>query len=235
MEIEQIIVIAFYLVSLLYSIILHEISHGAMAMWLGDYTAKNAGRLTLEPIRHIDPIGSIILPLLMIFTTGFAFGWAKPVPYNPYALRGGKWGEVLVAFAGPIANFLIASVATIIAFFITISTSTKIEIINSVQLGNWNSLAEIVSGSVGNISFAILIMFIFWNILLGIFNLLPIPPLDGSKLLFALIPISRETRMFLNQWGIMLVMLFLYVDARTLGIFSFIMNSVLNLFFTLTI
>ncbi len=227
---EQAILIAFYLVTLIYSIILHEISHGVVALWLGDKTAKYAGRLSLEPIRHIDPIGSIILPLIMIMTTGFAFGWAKPVPYNPFNLRWSKWGSVAVAFAGPITNFLIATIAAIVASFISIPVVQKHNIVNSLMRVEWGDLVNIVVGSPLNIVYAICVMIIFWNVLLGAFNLLPFPPLDGSKLVFTLFNVDPKVQLFLERWGffIILVLLMLPIFATP---FHILLSSLWNFFF----
>jgi len=152
--------IIFGIVVLIFSIVLHEVAHGYMANWLGDPTAKLQGRLTLNPVTHIDPLGSILIPgLLLITSSPMLIGWAKPVPYNPYNLRG-KYGEALVAFAGPATNILIA---LIFAFLIRFGAP---------QLG-----PDLVS------AFAIIV---YVNMLLALFNLIPIPPLDGSKVLSAL-------------------------------------------------
>ncbi|MEN8252095.1 MAG: site-2 protease family protein [Patescibacteria group bacterium] len=208
---EQAILIVFYLITLIYSIILHEISHGVAALWLGDKTAKYAGRLSLEPTRHIDPIGSIILPLFMVLTTGFAFGWAKPVPYNPYNLHWKRWGPVIVAFAGPFTNFFLATVAAISASFIDISITQKQTIISNLMRAEWTSLVNDTAGSPINIVFVICIMFIFWNVLLGTFNLVPLPPLDGSKLVFAVFRVNPYLQAFLEQWGIFFILLLLWI------------------------
>ncbi len=133
-----------------------------MAYYLGDMTAKRAGRLTLNPLPHIDMMGSVILPALMVFThSPILFGWAKPVPYNPYNLhKGGRWAETLVAFAGPASNFALAIIVGLAMRF----------------------------GIVPSEAFSLAFMAVFINILLGIFNLIPIPPLDGSKVLPSLLP-----------------------------------------------
>jgi Zn-dependent protease len=150
----------FGIVVLIFSIVLHEVAHGYMANWLGDPTARLQGRLTLNPVGHIDPLGSIIIPGLLLFTQSpFLIGWAKPVPYNPYNLRG-KYGEALVAFAGPGTNILIAVIFGLLIRF------------GGVTLG-----ADLIS------AFAIIV---YVNILLALFNLIPIPPLDGSKVLSAI-------------------------------------------------
>lgn len=145
------------------SIIFHEVAHGWVAYWLGDPTAKYAGRLTLNPVPHIDMVGSIIVPgLALLSGSPFMLGWAKPVPINPYNLRYGKWGEALTAFAGPGTNILIALVAGLLVRFGIVPTSPEML-----------SLVFIV---------------IIANISLAILNLLPIPPLDGSKIVAAVLP-----------------------------------------------
>jgi Zn-dependent protease len=174
----------FQLLILLFSVVVHEVSHGLAALRLGDDTAEKMGRLTLNPLKHLDPIGSVILPMMLVLMkTGFIFGWAKPVPYNPLNLKMPRRDSAILAFAGPIANF---SLALIIGLIIRIIISTS--------------------------SFVFLLpflMFIVWiNLVLGIFNLLPIPPLDGSKILFYFFP-SRELEIFLHQYGIILLFLFI--------------------------
>lgn len=206
----EIAVIAFYIGILIYSVVIHEVSHGVVALWLGDLTAKYAGRLTLNPLKHIDPFGSVILPTVLAVTTGFAFGWAKPVPYNPYNLRNQKWGDVYVALAGPVSNFLLATIATLIASLLPLSSVAKTEIIKQffsiIQGGNFMKGIELftqsIAGNGASILFGLALIFIFWNVVLGCFNLVPIPPLDGSKLLYALFPIPEKTRFFLDQYGI---------------------------------
>jgi len=149
---------------LVLSIILHELAHGYAANWLGDPTARLAGRLTLNPIHHIDPLGSIIIPGLLFFSgAGFLFGWAKPVPYNPYNLRNRRWGEAFVAAAGPLTNLLLAVIFAIL-------------IRMSGQLGLSGAFLEVAN-------FIVLI-----NIVLALFNSIPFPPLDGSKVITPFLP-----------------------------------------------
>ncbi len=146
---------------LIFAIVVHEVAHGLAALWQGDRTAKDAGRLTLNPIVHLDPIGSILLPLTMFFIgSPFLFGWAKPVPINPYYFRNVKYGEAMVAFAGPLVNIIFAITFSLILNFAPVDTA-YIAVIQTI---------------------------ILINIVLALFNLMPIPPLDGSKILFALIP-----------------------------------------------
>ncbi|MBI3634061.1 MAG: site-2 protease family protein [Candidatus Yonathbacteria bacterium] len=156
----------FFLIILIFSIIIHEIAHGYMAELFGDPTARLAGRLTLNPLPHIDLLGSIIIPALMLLGSGgsFAFGWAKPVPYNPYNLKNFKWGTVFVGMAGVVANLFIALVFGFILRFhsgIGISSLPFLSMIESI---------------------------VYLNIVLAVFNLIPFPPLDGAKVLFALLP-----------------------------------------------
>lgn len=221
---ETVILIGFYLFILLYSIIIHEIMHGVVALWLGDMTAKYSGRLTLSPKSHIDPLGSIIVPLgmLILSSFSFAFGWAKPVPYNPYNLKNQRWGPALVAFAGPGINVLIAFVAALIGKLIPLSESTKILLIQNVTAAQWDEVAGIVSGSPNAIIFLLMAIIIFWNVLLAVFNMIPIPPLDGSKLLFSVFPISHEKIALLEQFGfvILIAAIFLF-QAQLSALLSF--------------
>ncbi len=229
---EQLILIVFYMITLVYSIIFHEVSHGVVALWLGDKTAKYSGRLSLEPLRHIDPIGSIILPLFMILTTGFAFGWAKPVPYNPYNLRWSKWGAVTVAFAGPITNFILAMFAAVGASFINISIAQKYIVVTQLMGAQWSSLVHVVVGSPLLIIYTICAMIIFWNVLLGTFNLMPIPPLDGSKLIFTIFNIPEKVQMFLEQWGFFILIFILFTPIA--APFHILLRTLWNIFFKLS-
>ena len=176
----------FYIAILIMSIVIHEVSHGFMAERFGDNTARNAGRLTLNPIKHLDLFGSILLPTILILSkTGFIFGWAKPVPYNPNNLSDRKWGTVWVAAAGILANFFIAIVFGLIFRF--------------------SSGFALPSGFYF-ITSAIVIV----NLALGIFNLVPIPPLDGSKILFSFLP-DRAFSFILayEQYSLILLLVFI--------------------------
>lgn len=152
------------LVILILSIIAHEVAHGYAADSLGDPTARLAGRLTINPLPHIDFIGSILLPALLIFTNSpVLFGWAKPVPYNPYNLRNQRWGEAIVAVAGSATNLLIAIIFALI-----------------VRAGPMLLLPQTAIDLAGTISFI--------NLFLGLFNLIPFPPLDGFTFIRGLLP-----------------------------------------------
>ena len=178
----------FSFVVLIFSIVIHEVSHGWVANHLGDPTARYMGRLTLNPIPHIDLMGSIIVPfILLISGTGFIIGWAKPVPYNPYNLRDKKNGEMLVALAGPASNLLLALVFGIII---------RILLIQGIGIDS-----SIIS------FFSIIVLY---NVLLAVFNLVPIPPLDGSKILFHFLPYSmRNVRETLERNGMLFLIVFI--------------------------
>jgi len=229
---NEIILIVFYVAILLYSVILHEISHGVAALWLGDPTAKYAGRLTLNPVKHIDPLNSIILPIGMLLITNFqfAFGSARPVPYNPYNLRNQKWGPAMVALAGPGVNIIIAIIFSIAARLISIPSVSKVDII--YNFNDWQSVSSVISGSVGAIFFELFVIIIFWNVILAFFNLIPFPPLDGSKLLFAIVPIKNETIALMEQFGFIALLVFILIFAGPLGKF---LNYVLGIFLGLTV
>lgn len=240
---NELVLVAFYIIILLYSVILHEVFHGVMALWLGDVTAKYAGRITANPVKHIDLWLTIIMPLFMLFLTGgrFAFGGAKPVPYNPYNLKDQKWGPSLVALAGPGSNIVIALLASFVAKLLPVTLFTKKDIIDSFKLAlssnldfsdRWHSLAVAMSGSVANIFFGILIFVIFWNVLLAFFNLIPIPPLDGSKLLFAVLRVKMETMAVLEQFGFFILLFFIIFFSAPLGYF---LNLMLDVFLSIAI
>lgn len=168
---------------ILFSMVLHELAHGLVAYWLGDDTAKEDGRLTLNPAKHIDPVMSILVPVLLFMTGGPIFGGAKPVPVNTRRLKFGAWGMALVAVAGPITNFLIALI--------------------SFLVGYWTGWLYL-DGIVGTIFTELVLV----NLGFGIFNLIPIPPLDGSRVLYALAPdVVREGMEKFEKVGIVIVMI----------------------------
>lgn len=179
------------IVVLIFSVVIHEVAHGAMAYYLGDPTAKYAGRLTLNPIPHLDPIGSILLPLFLVimrFVFGgplLLFGWAKPVPFNPYNLRDKKYGSAKVALAGPASNLLVA-----------------------LTFGLAIRLFPALAGFPG-ILYIVLI-----NILLAVINLLPIPPLDGSHILFTFLPYSMQRfKVMFSQYGFLILLIFVVLGG----------------------
>lgn len=234
---NEIVLIVFYVVILLYSVILHEVFHGVVALWLGDVTAKYAGRITANPLKHIDPMMTILMPIMLLLLTAghFAFGGAKPVPYNPYNLKDQKWGPALVALGGPLSNIIIALMAAILARLITIPAMLKISIINDfgVLYGsspNWTSLTQYLHDSFGAIIFVLLVIIIIWNVLLAFFNLIPIPPLDGSKILYSIFSIKIETMAHLEQFGFIFLIFFIFVFGGILNLFLvFFWNIFLNI------
>ena len=181
----------FQITVLIFSAVIHEVSHGAMANYLGDPTAKNLGRLTLNPLKHLEVFGSFLFPLMTYFGSGgnFLFGWAKPVPYNPLFLRDPKRGAAYIAIAGPIANFSVAFVLGMV--------------LRTISLPDAFAMA--------------LSIIIYINILLGVFNLVPIPPLDGSKLLFAVLGNKHAAiERFLEQNGMLILLVFIFFGFQFL-------------------
>lgn len=169
------------------SVVIHEAAHGYAALALGDSTAKYEGRLTLNPLSHLDPVGSFLVPLFGYFAGGFIIGWAKPVPFNPYNLRNQKWGETLVAVSGPLSNIFLATI-----FGLIIRFSSSLPFLNELFI----ELA----------GFVVLI-----NITLAVFNLVPVPPLDGSKILFAVLPYKWQSlHESFERFGLVLVLLFVF-------------------------
>jgi len=169
----------FAIAVLIMSIVIHEVSHGYAANLQGDPTARMAGRLTLNPIKHLDPIGSFVVPVFTFILGGFIFGWAKPVPYNPYNLRNQRWGSAIVGVAGPASNLAVAVIFGILIRFSNVASPEFIKIASMVVL---------------------------INIVLAVFNMIPIPPLDGSKVLFSALPYHmRYVQDFLEKYWYILI------------------------------
>lgn len=189
----ELIFFIFTLIVLLFSAIIHEVSHGVAAKLLGDDTAERAGRLTLNPISHLDPFGSVILPLILALPALFGapviiIGWAKPVPFDPRNLKSPKWGPALVALAGPVSNLLLALFFGLVIRF---------------------NLAP--PNLIGAAFFSALAIIVWINLLLALFNLMPIPPLDGSRILFSLSPRSWENALiWLERYGFVIILLFVF-------------------------
>lgn len=182
----------FILVVLFFSIVIHEIAHGGVALHLGDTTAQRAGRLTLNPIKHIDPLGTILLPAFLLLISGGqgpVFGWAKPVPINPYNFKNPKKDQLKVAAAGPAANFLVALFFALLLRF-----------------------SFLPSGL-----FAPFSIIVVYNLLWAVFNLMPIPPLDGSKILFSLVPAKfKRFKVALFQYGFYILLFFIFFGGLEL-------------------
>ena len=193
----------FLIVVLVISVVVHEVSHGVVANSLGDPTAKNAGRLTLNPIGHIDPIGSIVLPFLLILSHGPVIGWAKPVPVNPFNLKNQTWAPALVSLAGPGSNLVLALVFSLLVRFLPLET-----------------LSPLFSGA--------LVSIVQLNLYLALLNLLPIPPLDGSHLLFAFLPKSLEPiKMLLARYGFFILLFLVFLFPPFLSFLSFLVRTLL--------
>lgn len=200
--------ILIFLLILILSVMAHEISHGMMADYLGDPTARLMGRLSLNPIKHIDLMGSIIVPgLLIIMQTPFLIGWAKPVPINPLNFRDQRYGEAKVSFAGPGANLVIA---------LTFGLAIRITIL----VGASSTFAINLLG---------LFQIIVWiNLLLAVFNLIPIPPLDGSHILFTFLPKGWEkVKIFMERYSLILLLFFiLFLFKLIVPVVSFLFQSI---------
>jgi len=210
------------LIAIFFAIVLHEVSHGYVAWKLGDPTARQRGRLTLNPLAHVDLIGTIVVPLALAFfrfvlAWGLPlFGWAKPVPINPNYFKNPFRGMLYVAIAGPGSNILLALVAAGLGNLLALAVP------NSVRAG----LVALTSlGLLGNLLYAalyFLAFFVLWNLILATFNLIPIPPLDGSRILmYFLPPAGRRALLSLERYGFIIVLAVVY-----LGGLQFLFNGV---------
>lgn len=195
----------FSLVILLFSVIIHEVAHGYAALALGDRTAAYEGRLTLNPVRHVDIMGTIVFPLItLLLPGGFLFGWAKPVPYNPYnfSAKSKRWGEAFVAAAGPLSNIALALIFGLFIRFYALPH-------------------DLIASPIGVLSQIIVIV----NLTLAIFNLVPIPPLDGSKILTSILPqrfmALREGIERLGFLGVIIFLIFFWQFFQPLIPFLF--------------
>lgn len=202
----------FQIVILIFSAVIHEVSHGAMANHLGDPTAKLMGRLTMNPIKHLEPFGSVLLPFTTYLASGgnFLFGWAKPVPYNPMNIRDPRWGSALIALAGPLSNFTIALI-----FGLTLRFIQFPETLFFVAMQGLFTIVVSV------------------NIMLGVFNLVPIPPLDGSKLLFAALGDRYSgIEQFLEQNSMLIFLFFLFFGFPLITpIIMFLFSAITGFYF----
>ncbi len=187
----------------LISMILHELMHGLVAYWLGDTTAKLSGRLTLNPLRHIDPIMTIVLPVLLAIFRLPIFGGAKPVPFNPDRVKGGEFGAALVALAGPMTNLLLAFLAYVILALLHISP---------FEIGVQSDIIRQIA-----------VLFLYYTVVINLgffaFNILPIPPLDGSRVLFAVAPaaVQRVMSFIEERCGLWLVLMLVLFCGDILG------------------
>lgn len=177
-------VIVVQVVVLVFSVVFHEVAHRYAAWRLGDPTARMSNRLSLHPLRHIDPVGSVILPILLVLMqSSVLFGWAKPVPFNPYFFRNARTGTMIVAAAGPLSNFLLAGVA--------------LGVHAAVPVGGWVAV--------------VLATLCMTNVVLGVFNLIPIPPLDGSRIVFGWLNDRwQQWYMSMERYGMVIVLVLVY-------------------------
>lgn len=198
---DSILRLVIIFVVILLSMVLHELAHGVVAYWLGDNTAKDDGRLTLNPLKHLDPVMSFLIPLVMFFTGGPIFGGAKPVPVNSRKLKYGPWGMALVAIAGPLTNFILA----LLGFLI----------------GSWTGLLSMSDGNLyysAGIGGLIMMEIVLVNLGFGVFNLLPIPPLDGSRVVYAIAPDGvRDVMDGMERYGIVIVMALVVIFSSVLS------------------
>lgn len=191
---------------ILVSMTLHEALHGYVAFWLGDDTAKHSGRLTLNPIKHIDPFMTILLPLILAISGLPVFGGAKPVPFNPNNLKYGEWGAALVALAGPLTNLVIAFWAF--------------------------ALYALLMPESGSILSTVIATTVMVNLGFFVFNIIPIPPLDGSRVLYALAPdFARRTMEAIEQFGVLLIFVIIMIASPLIsGFMGAAVSILLKLF-----
>ena len=191
---------------ILFSMTLHEAMHGFVGYWLGDDTAKLQGRLTLNPIKHIDPFLTLILPLMLAAIGAPIFGGAKPVPFNPARLKYDEWGAAMVAIAGPLTNFIIAFV--------------------------FYGMYTLVSGQSGGLVGQFLSTAVLVNLGFFVFNILPVPPLDGSRVVYALAPdFVRRGMEWIEQYGLILIFAIVLLGNGVIGkIMVAAVNGILQLF-----
>ena len=188
---------------ILISLSVHEAAHAFVAYRCGDTTAKDQGRLTLNPLAHIDPIGTVLLPFVLSLASGYSFGWARPVPYNPYNLRNRRRDEFLVAVAGPISNLLQAFLGTI-----------ALALVHFVVYSHLTSSASVAYWSVFT-----LYIYIYLNCMLAFFNLIPLPPLDGSKIFTVFLEGEALQRYYeLQRYSMAILFAVLFLLPRVIGV-----------------
>ena len=197
---------------ILLSMTVHEAMHAFMGYFLGDNTAKIEGRLTLNPLKHIDPFMTILLPLTMVLLGGPVFGGAKPVPFNPNRVRYGEWGAAMVALAGPLTNLFIA--------FLAFGIGALMGVVSNGGLVTSSFLGSVIA------------MTVSVNLGFFVFNMLPVPPLDGSRLLYALAPESARRLMEqIEQYGTLVVFLLVVLFSSAIGrVMSACISTILDVF-----
>ncbi|MHB8173727.1 MAG: site-2 protease family protein [Nitrospirota bacterium] len=223
--------ISIWAMPVLLAIILHEVMHGYVAERFGDSTARRAGRLTLNPIKHIDPIGTVILPLILIIMgSRFLFGWAKPVPVNFSALRNPKRDMIWVALAGPGTNFCLAVISALILRAILMSEP------GALALANRDVAPDVLRTFGMTISFLVPIVLmlkasIVINTVLMVLNMIPVPPLDGGRVLVGLLP-ARAAYSYsrIEPFGMLVIVLLVFVIPQTQMFFAVVVNVFITIF-----
>jgi Zn-dependent protease len=204
----DILYIVIVIAVILLSMTLHEAMHAFMGYWLGDDTAKVQGRLTLNPVKHIDPFLTLLLPIMLALIGAPIFGGAKPVPFNPERVRYAEWGAALVAIAGPLTNLLIAFVA----FGVSVLVGQPVDLFSSAQSMSGLVLQTVVLVNLGFFAF----------------NILPIPPLDGSRVVYALAPeFVRRGMEAIERFGIIFVFVLVFIFSREIGL---VLMSIIQFF-----
>jgi Zn-dependent protease len=198
---------------LLFSVVIHEVAHALVAKWEGDETAYRLGRITLNPIPHLDPVGSILVPLLLFFLPGdFLFGWAKPVPVNPRNFRDYKWGDIRVSLAGIAANLLLA-----VIFTLALGILLKLRVSGILAGGLVPALQQMAY------------LGLYLNLILAVFNLIPIPPLDGSHVVFQFLPPKLGLRYReVGRYGLGIIMLLVFVFPGGLNVLLWPVSALMS-------
>ncbi len=221
---HKVVDFAIQLVVILFSISFHESAHAWSALQFGDTTARDQGRISLNPIRHIDPIGSIVVPLMLYIFSGMIFGAAKPTPVNLASTRNPRLANLVVSGAGPFSNFLLAAIGIVLLRLIRLAQPQAMSDLLAALRGT-----QFAAGALAPVAY-ILFFFVLVNVSLGVFNLLPIPPLDGSGVLVSLLPGLRALYATIAPLGF--VILILLISTPVLGkIFLPIQNAVVRLVF----
>jgi len=228
MNIAHILEIVLSLVAVFTAIVLHEVSHGYVAYRLGDPTAKARGRLTLNPLAHIDPIGTVLVPLvLVVLHSPFLFGWAKPVPINPNYFRNPFRGMLYVAIAGPITNLALALGATAVGRLLLLAFPDPLFFLRGTFTANIMQTIFFLMG-----------IFVIFNIVLAVFNMIPIPPLDGSRVLTYFLPSEgRRVMILLERYGFLILIAFIFLGGLNalFGLMGGIWNGLLGNYWQLIV
>ncbi len=200
---------------LIFSLSLHELAHAVVAEWVGDDTARNLGRITLNPIKHLDPVGA----LLLLFV---GFGWAKPVPISPSKFKNYRSGLFFVSIAGVVVNFIIAIIALAILGFIGITMTNT----GSLGLETGSIASNLINSKYGSELITGLYMIAQINIILAVFNLIPVPPLDGSKVLLSIIPSLDSVFRKVQQFGFLIVIVLIRLDGSSINLLGKITTAI---------